>query len=136
MSIEAEAAEPLQAAVIAVRQVKTKGRAVFALIDIPKHSVILQSHAVLVPKEDSLKLGDTGLWPYRFALGNQCAFVFGEMSFCNHSETPNAAVSWTQLTPVSAVANLIALTDISANSEIEIFYADVEEYQKRGVALS
>jgi hypothetical protein len=28
------------------------------------------------------------------------------------------------------------LTDISAHSEIEIFYADAEEYHRRGVALS
>jgi hypothetical protein len=136
MSIKAEPAETLQAPAVAVRHMKTKGRAVIALINIPKHSVILQSHAVLVSKEDSMKLGDTGLWPYRFALGDQCAFVFGEMSFCNHSDTPNAAISWTQLTPASAVASLIALTDISANSEIEIFYADAEEYHRRGVALS
>lgn len=136
MSVEAEPAGTLQTSVVTVRQMKTKGRAVIALINIPKHSVILQSHAVLLSKEDSMKLGDTSLWPYRFALGDQCAFVFGEMSFCNHSDTPNAAISWTQLTPASAIASLIALTDISANSEIEIFYSDAEEYHRRGVDLS
>jgi len=121
---------------VAVRQTNNKGRAVFALKNIPEHTVILQSHAVLLPKEDCRKLGETGLWPYRFALGEECAFVFGDMSFCNHSDTPNAYVSWTRLSPASAIASLIALSSIGANAEVEISYADVGEYQRRGVALS
>ncbi len=128
--------ECFQQPLAAVRQNSKKGRAVFALTNIPKHSLILQCQAVLLPQEDYMILGQTGIWPYRFAVGEQCVFVFGDISFCNHSDQPNAAVSWTRLTPTSALADLIALTDISANADIEISYADTEEYRRRGVILS
>lgn len=129
-------ADEFQPLAAAVRQTSSKGRAVYALTNILKHSVILQSQAVLLNAEDYEKLGETGIWPYRFALRDQCAFVFGDIAFCNHSDTPNATISWTRLTPTTAIANLIALTDIKANADIEILYADTEEYRRRGVILS
>ncbi len=129
-------ADDFQEPLYTVRQTSTKGRAIFARQDIPKHSVILQSQAILLQGEDYGRLGETSIWPYRFALGEQGALVFGDISFCNHSDAPNASVSWTRLTPTAAVASLIALTDISANAEIEISYSDAEEYRNRGVKFS
>ena len=124
-----------QPAVAEVRQTGRKGRGIFALTDIRRHSVILQSQAVLLDGGDYEKLGETSIWPYRFALGARCALVFGDIAFCNHSDMPNAAVTWTRLTPTAAVASLVALTGIKANSEIEISYADTEEYRRRGVTF-
>jgi hypothetical protein len=129
-------ADRFQQPLAAVRQTSDKGRAIFATANIAEHSVILQSQAVLLQKEDYKRLGETALWPYRFAVGEQCAIVFGDISFCNHSDTPNAFVSWTRLTPTSAIATLIALTGISAGDEIAIFYADTEEYKRRGITFS
>ena len=129
-------ANEMQPPMAAVRQSTAKGRAVYALTNIPSHAVIMQSQAILLDAKDYEKLGETGIWPYRFAVGDQCAFVFGDIAFCNHSDTPNAAITWTQLTPTTAIANLIALSDIKANAEIEILYADTEEYSRRGVILS
>ncbi len=129
-------ANEMQPPAAAVRQSTAKGRAVYALTNIPKHAVIMQSQAILLNADDYEKLGETGVWPYRFAVGDQCAFVFGDIAFCNHSDTPNATITWTRLTPATAIANLIALTDIKANAEIEIHYADTEEYSRRGVILS
>ena len=119
----------------AVRQTATKGRALFALTKIAKHTVFLQSQAILLPAEDYRKLAESSLWPYRFSLDGQCAIVFGDISFCNHSDTPNAAVSWTRQTETAAITSLIALADISANSEIVITYSDAEEYRRRGIIL-
>ncbi len=135
-SVKIVLADKFQQPFAAVRQTSDKGRAIFATANIPKHSVIMQSQAILLQKEDYRRLGETALWPYRFALGEQCAFVFGDISFCNHSDTPNATVSWTRLTPTAAVATLLALTDICANDEIEITYSDIEEYKRRGIVLS
>ncbi len=134
--VKVSPAESFHQPLAAVRQNSKKGRAIFALTNIPKHSLILQSQAILLPREDYKRLGETGLWAYRFALGDQCAFVFGDIAFCNHSGQPNAAMTWTRLTPTAALANLIALTDIGANAEIEISYADAEEYSRKGVILS
>ncbi|MGB9028040.1 MAG: SET domain-containing protein-lysine N-methyltransferase [Rhodomicrobium sp.] len=126
-------ADEFQLPLHAVRQAAAKGRAIFALTNIVKHAVILQSQAVLLTEDDCRKLAETSLWVYRFALGGQCAIVFGDISFCNHADTPNATVSWTRLTSTSAIASLIALTDINANSEIVITYSDAEEYRRRGI---
>ena len=126
-------AEEFQRPLHVVRHITPKGRAIFALANITKHAVILQSQAILLPGEDCRKLAETSIWPYRFSLGEQCAIVFGDISFCNHSDTPNAAVSWTRLTSATAIASLIALTDISANAEIVITYSDAEEYRCRGI---
>ncbi len=128
-------AEEFQLPLHAVRQTTAKGRAIFALTNIERHAVILQSQAVLLPREDCTKLAETSIWPYRFSLGEQCAIVFGDISFCNHADAPNAAVSWTRLSSTTAIASLIALTGISANSEIVITYSDAEEYRRRGISL-
>ncbi len=120
----------------AVHQAGKKGRALFALTSIPKGAVIAEAQAILLSLEDSAKLGETGVWPYRFALEGQCALVFGDISFCNHSPKPNTSVSWTRLTAGTAVAHLIALTDIKANTELEICYADLDEYHRRGVVFA
>ncbi len=128
--------EEFQLRLHSVRQTPDKGRGVFALTDIPKNSLILESHAVMLLAEDCKKLSETSLWIYRFALGEECAMVFGDISFCNHSGTPNASVIWQRLTPTTAVASLAALTDIGANSEILIDYADIQEYVCRGVVFS
>jgi SET domain len=116
-----------------VRQTTARGRALFAATNIAKHTVVLQSQAILLPAEDYRKLAESGIWPYRFAVDGQCAIVFGDISFCNHSDTPNAAVTWTRLTATTAITSLIALADISAHSEIVITYSDAEEYRRRGV---
>ncbi len=129
-------AEEFQLPLHVVRQTTAKGRAIYALTNIVKHAVILQSQAVLLPEEDCRKLAETSLWIYRFSLGGQCAIVFGDISFCNHADTPNATVSWTRLTSTTAIASLIALTDINANSEIVITYSDAEEYRHRGITFS
>ncbi len=126
-------AEEFQLPLHAVRHITGKGRAIFALTNIAKHAVVLQSQAVLLPEADCRKLAQTSIWPYRFSLGEQCAIVFGDISFCNHSDAPNATVSWTRMTSSTAIASLIALTDISANAEIVITYSDVEEYRRRGI---
>jgi hypothetical protein len=120
----------------AVRQTADKGRALFALTFIAKGSVITEAQAILLPLEDGGKLGETGVWPYRFALDEHCALIFGDITFCNHSDTPNSFVSWTRLTPGTAVARLIASTDIGADTELVIRYADLDEYHRRGIVFA
>jgi SET domain-containing protein len=119
-----------------VRHTPDKGRGLFALNDIPKGSLILESQAVVLQGDDCKKLDDMSIWIYRFALGEDYAIVFGDVSFCNHSATPNATVSWTRQSPAAAIASLAALTDISANSEIVINYTDIQDYVRRGVVFS
>ncbi len=119
-----------------VQQTPDRGRGVFALTDIQENSLILESQAVVLPPEDGKKLDEMSIWIYRFALGDDYAIVFGDISFCNHSDAPNAAVSWTRSGPSAAVASLIARTAIAAGAEIVINYTDIEDYVRRGVAFS
>ncbi len=129
-------AEEFQHRLHCVRQTPDKGRAIFALTHIPENSLILESQAVVLQGEDCKKLDEMSIWIYRFALGEESALVFGDIAFCNHSETPNAAVSWTRLGPKTAVASLVAVTGIAANSEIVIRYTDIEDYVRRGIVFS
>jgi uncharacterized protein len=119
-----------------VRHTEEKGRGLFALTDIPKGSLILESQAVILQGDDCKKLDDMSLWIYRFALGDEYAIVFGDISFCNHSPAANAVVSWTRQEGNSATASLAALTDIPKNSEIVINYTDIRDYVDRGVVFS
>lgn len=128
-------AEEFQLRLHSVRQTPDKGRAIFALTDIPKNALILESQAVVLRGEDCARLDEMSIWIYRFALGEECALVFGDIAFCNHSATPNATVSWKRESPSAAIASLTALTDISANSEIVINYTDIEDYVRRGVVF-
>ena len=113
-----------------------KGRGLFALTGIPKGSLILESQAVVLAGADCQKLDDMSLWIYRFALGDEYAIVFGDISFCNHSATPNAVVSWTRQGGTAATARLAALTDIPKDGEILINYTDIRDYVRRGVVFS
>ena len=128
-------AEEFQLRLHCVRQTHDKGRAIFALTDIPKNALILELQAVVLREEDCAKLNEMSIWIYRFALGEECALVFGDIAFCNHSATPNATVSWKRESPSAAIASLTALTDIGANSEIVIDYTDIEDYVRRGVVF-
>ena len=76
-----------------VRQTPDKGRAVFAQTGIAKNALILESQAVVLPEESCAKFNEMSIWIYRFALGEECALVFGDIAFCNHSATPNASPS-------------------------------------------
>ena len=127
--------EEFQLRLHCVRQTPEKGRAIFALTDIPKNSLILESQAVVLHGEDCAKLNEMSIWIYRFALGEECALVFGDIAFCNHSATPNAVVSWTRQGSSAAMASLVALTDIAANAEIVINYTDIQDYVRRGVVF-
>jgi uncharacterized protein len=119
-----------------VRQSPGKGRGVFALTNIQKNSLILESHAVVLSADDCKKIDETSIWIYRFALDGECAIVFGDISFCNHSDTPNAKVVWNRVNSTAAIASLAAVTDIAANAEIVIDYTDIEDYVRRGVVFS
>jgi uncharacterized protein len=119
-----------------VRHTPDKGRGLFALTDIPKGSLILESQAVVLHGEDCKKLDDMSIWIYRFALGDDYAVVFGDISFCNHSDAPNAIVSWTRQGETAAIASLSALKDIPKNTEIVINYTDISDYVRRGVVFS
>ena len=119
-----------------MRQTPDKGRGLFAATDIHKGSLILESQAVILHGDDCKKLDDMSIWIYRFALGEDYAVVFGDISFCNHSATPNAVVSWMRQNDTAATASLAALTDIAKNSEITINYTDIQDYVRRGVVFS
>jgi uncharacterized protein len=129
-------ADEFQLRLHCVRHTEEKGRGIFALTDIPKGSLILESQAVVLQGDDCKKLDDMSLWIYRFALGDEYAIVFGDISFCNHSSTPNAVVSWVRQDGSAATASLAALTDIPKNSEIVINYTDIRDYVDRGVVFS
>lgn len=77
--------------------------------------------------------------PYAFAVDRssctgvtQFALVFGPVSLANHSDEPNAAVTFTRTPERGLEAHVTALLPIAAGDEIFICYPDRHRYQPAG----
>jgi hypothetical protein len=114
-----------------------KGRGLRAVGPIAAGTVIERAPAVRLPAADRAVLDRTALFPFAFA--DPAAFgrgdesrhdgfiAFGSLTFCNHSENPNAVVRW-QTDGVGLWAVLEALRDIADAEEITLFYTNISEY--------
>lgn len=115
-------------------QVAGKGRGLLATQAIPVGTLIERAPAVRLAPADRELIDRTALFPYTFADpetfgsgSHGCLIVFGQLTFCNHSESPNAVIRWTEdeaglwalLESVSAIAN---------GEEITLFYTNISEY--------
>lgn len=115
-------------------QVAGKGRGLLATRPIPAGSCIELAPAVRLGEKDRALIDQTGLFPYSFAdpagFGSGrhgCLIAFGHLTFCNHSEQPNAVIRWDE-DDVGSWARLEALRDIAEGEEITLFYTNISEY--------
>ena len=73
-------------------------------------------------------------WPYTWKIGGQLYVVFSDMTFVNHSDKPNAEVSWKHDDLGRFYASLRAVRPISDGEEITIRYENWHEYIEGGYA--
>ncbi|MGD1879829.1 MAG: SET domain-containing protein-lysine N-methyltransferase [Kiloniellaceae bacterium] len=122
---------------VRLAQVAGKGRGLLASRAIPAGTCIELAPGVRLGAQDRELVDRTGLFAYSFADpetfgrdgsgGHGCLFAFGQLTFCNHSAQPNAAVIWIE-DDVGLWARLEALQPIAENEEITLFYTNISEY--------
>ncbi|MEO3430130.1 SET domain-containing protein-lysine N-methyltransferase [Pelagibius sp. CAU 1746] len=112
-----------------------KGRGLLAERPIAAGSCLERAPAVRLGAGDRALLDQTAFFAYYFAeprhFGSRSAHdalvVFGRLTFCNHSESPNAVVHWEEDRD-GLWAVLEAIADIAIGEEITLFYTNISEY--------
>ncbi len=111
-----------------------KGRGLLAETAIPAGTRIERAPAVRLSAQDRAAIHRTGLFPYTFVDPESfesgrhgCMLAFGQLTFCNHSARPNAAIRWIR-DDEGLWADLEALQSIAAGEEITLFYTNIAEY--------
>lgn len=114
-----------------------RGRGVVATADILPGTLIDMAPAVPVGADDH------ELKPYHFMTErgtclelpgstSENAIVFGLMSLCNHSDTPNGRVCFCHAGERGLEAYLVASCAVRSGDEITIDYRDSDWYRDRG----
>ncbi len=121
-----------------------KGRGLLASEAIAAGTVIERAPVVRLGPADRSLVDRTALFAYTFvdpeafaagtgadepapAGGHDCLLAFGNLTFCNHSEQPNAVVRWTA-DDIGLWASLEALRSIEGGEEITLYYTNISEY--------
>lgn len=113
-----------------------KGNCLAALSNLSAGQCIVIAPAYRISPTDLTHILTCDFYKYVFYDANdahlytpnaQGFLVFGPMSFCSHSDTPNAKIAWIYTDRVVLV-KLIALFDIAINHEITIRYSNISEY--------
>lgn len=119
---------------VRLAQVAGKGRGLLACEAIPAGRCIERAPAVRLAAADRAAIDGTALFPYTFVEPDSfgsgshgCLIAFGSLTFCNHSEHPNAAVRWRE-DATGLWAELEALRAIEPDEEITLFYTNISEY--------
>lgn len=112
-------------------ETKEKGRGVFSHDPIVTGETIEVCPVLFFSAQDAEKIDKTNLYNYYFStefLKNKNkyggCFAMGTMSFCNHSDTPNAEIEKIN-TEAGCLFHLKALKTIKAGDEITITYGQV-----------
>ena len=108
-----------------------KGTVVVAAGDFAKGDIITSAFAVNLDKAQIRKI--KGLDVYKFVFFDRqtslAHFVFGDVSWCSHSNNPNASVTFSPtVCPSRYLVELIAERAIAAGEEVTMKYSNVEEY--------
>jgi SET domain len=118
-----------------------KGRGLLACEAIRPGTCLERAPAVRLRATDRERIHRTGLFPYTFveadgsADGAQgCILAFGHLTFCNHSESPNAVIRWSS-DSVGLWGHLEAMRFIAAGEEITLFYTNITEYSARDLFI-
>jgi uncharacterized protein len=118
-----------------LEKVAGKGRGLVASRTIPAGTLVERAPAVRLPAGDRALIEQSALFPHTFADPASYAtqedygllVVFGQLTFCNHSESPNAAVRWED-DEIATWAMLEATRDIASGSEITLYYTNIDQY--------
>lgn len=108
---------------IEIKMTKTKGRGVFARVNIDKYFAICEpQHLIVLSYEDTIKIQETELkhYTYSYTEGIDC-LVLGFGSLFNHSDEPNVRYQVFIQGPTSYM-HFAAARDIEAGEELTIDY--------------
>lgn len=75
-----------------IREAGTKGRGLFAKRSLEEGEVVAVCGAVSLGAAEVHRIRDTALNGYLFHVGDARLLALGDVSFCNHSDEPNADV--------------------------------------------
>lgn len=102
---------------------KLHGRGLFINHSIVKGTVVAIATVLPIDKKDNDAIEKTALGEYLFWWNDeQTAVVFGDLSFANHSDSPNCSI---RRTPSAKRIALIALRSIKADEELTYDYGTV-----------
>ncbi|MCZ2393611.1 MAG: SET domain-containing protein [Chitinophagales bacterium] len=107
---------------IYIKEVDKKGRGVFALIDIPKGTIIEVCPVIVCPPKDRDLIDQSFLYNYYFLWeedNRSTAIALGYGSLYNHSYQPNSIY---RTYYDEQIIEFIALKDILAHTEITVNY--------------
>lgn len=130
-----ESFELLQAR-IGISNRAQKGRCLVAVQDFKQGDLIVEAPAYELPKHDLLSVRQLDLYKYIFFDPSKYGgprsdaepyLVFGPLTFCNHSSSPNAFVQWQSQGSIVSV-QLCASRRICENDEITMRYANIDQY--------
>ena len=125
-----------------VKALAKKGQGLFCGVDINKNDVIEKAPAIFFNKSEAVHIDKTGLYDYYFSLsylsddqanhigikpdekGCSGAVIFGAGSIANHSDRPNAGITF-EVLDGRLYAGLKALVHIPAEQEICISYGEL-----------
>ena len=112
-----------------------KSRSVLADRSIREGEVIDASWAIELSKSELAFYMRSSLFPYIFVRSTNDANIervgyicLGIVSFCNHSDLPNAYVRWINETICMRV-ELVASRFIERNEEVTIYYSNLTDYE-------
>lgn len=111
-----------------------KGLILIAMRDFEPEDVLSSVASYEIASNDIERIQNTDFYKFVFYppgtnLSNRpSGFVaFGPVSFCSHSNTPNARVKWRFTGSFNAI-ELSAIRKIEAGEEVTIRYSNIEEY--------
>lgn len=122
---------------IEVQRIPGKDRGVVAKQHLSKETVIEIAPVSIIPAENLFALDRTEVFKYYFVRPTEYDenhsfrgyLVFGLASLCNHSDRPNAQVSWI-VDAVGLWCYLKTQRDIGAGEEVTLFYTNIDEYSR------
>ncbi len=113
----------LQVPHLHIRQTDTKGRGIFAGLELHIGDVIELCPVVVIPKKEVKSIDQTILYEYYFLWGTQgdVCLALGYGSIYNHDDSPNAeAINLLD----EAFIRIVCIRNIKSGEEITISYSD------------
>lgn len=121
-----------------VQGISGKGRGIVTTETLQPGVTLEIAPVSIIPTEQLPLLQNTEIFKYYFvdaaksAIPGACEgyLVFGLASLCNHSDRPNARVTWVE-NDLGIWCHLITQELIPAGEEVSLMYANIEEYGRK-----
>ncbi|MGV6808516.1 MAG: SET domain-containing protein-lysine N-methyltransferase [bacterium] len=121
--------------ILAVRNIPDKGRGLVSLDFVTAGTLIEVAPTAKFHGNERSIIDQTSVSVYYFVRPNEYQhsknvdgyLVFGLVSLCNHSDTPNVRIEWVE-NETGLWSHLITTQDIQAGEEVTMYYTNIDEY--------